>query len=398
MKKWISLILAASCAVSIFAAVGCEQKTEEKPQEFVSALPVISDFESLDEVYARMSFKNRFGKVSLNEDKKYVTSGDRSLRLEVHGDYVPNSTPTLMQVNFTGLERENIPYVDLSCLESVQMDLFNETGAEQTLELALVIDGVTTDYQKVTAKAGENKLLTAEYDVKGLSVGSDMTKAEALVIKFPKAETMEANANLFYLDNLRFTFLDAPPAPIEVVLDENEFCSFDKAYQKYVVQAGGVGPTEGCQPILSINTDLQYCKDYTGRSLKAVLPRGTAPINDGWPYFTFIDKLMDQFDFVSLTEQNADFVFDVYNEGGAYNFGLEAWSDINGLKSGYSFTAKNGWTEVRVSMQEFLGVTKNEQMLAANVTQIVISYGKFDAPDKTFYFDNFRFEFPGKNN
>ena len=103
MKKWISLILAASCAVSIFAAVGCEQKTEEKPQEFVSALPVISDFESLDEVYARMSFKNRFGKVSLNEDKKYVTSGDRSLRLEVHGDYVPNSTPTLMQVNFTGL-------------------------------------------------------------------------------------------------------------------------------------------------------------------------------------------------------------------------------------------------------------------------------------------------------
>lgn len=394
MKKIVSLILVSCIGLSAFALTACNQeKKEEENTGFVSSLPLVSDFESLDEVYSRMSFKNRFGKVSLNTDKQYVTGGEHSLQLEVHGDYVANTEPTLMQVDFAGLEQEGVPYIDLSRLETVKMDLFNCTEEEQTLEVALIVDGVTTDYQKAVAKVGANKDLTVEYDVKGLSVGADMTKAESMLIKFPKPASMEEDAKLFYMDNLRFTFLAQAPDPIEIELDENEFCSFDKSYQKYVVQPGGVGPTEGCQPVLSINTDLQYCKDYTGRSLKVVLPRGSEPIGDGWPYFSFIEKLVKSFDFVDLMERGAYFVFDVYNDGSAYNFGLEVWTDIQGLSGGYSFTANNGWTQVRVSLKDLMGKSKGDATVASNANKILISYSKFDAPDKTFYFDNFRFEF-----
>lgn len=395
MKKIISLALVSCIGLSMFAFAACSREKQEQTSEgFVSSLPLISNFESLEEVYSRMSFLNRFGKVSLNADKQYVTEGEHSLRLEVHGDYVDNTDPVLMRVSFEGLEREGVPYIDLSRLETVQMDLFNNTDAEQTLEVALVVDGVTSDYVKVSAAAGKNEDLTVAYDVKGLGVGADMTKAEALLIKFPKPASMQEQPKLFYLDNLRFTFLAQAPAPIEIELDENEFCSFDKAYQKYVVQPGGIGPTEGCQPTLSTNTDLKYCKDYTGRSLKMVLPRGSEPIGDGWPYFSFIEKLVKSFNYVDLMERGAEFVFDVYNEGSAYNFSLEVWTDIQGLSGGYSFTAANGWTEVRVSLKTLMGGSKGEATVASNANKILISYGKFDAPDKTVYFDNFRFEFP----
>lgn len=391
MKKIISLFLAACVGAGVCAASGCNSpKTEENAG---SALPVISSFETLDEIYARMSFENRFGKVRLNEDKKYVTDGERSLKLEVHGDYVAGGTPVLMRVSFAGLEQEGVPYIDLSKLESVQMDLFNETGSAQKIEVALVIGGVTTDYVAAEAATGKNAAFTVAYDVKGLSVGADMTKAEELIIKFPKSESMEEGANVFYMDNLRFTFLAKAPAPIEIVLDENEFCSFDKSYQKYVVQPGGVGPTEGCQPQLSINTDLKYCKDTRGNSLKVVLPRGSEPIGDGWPYFAFIDKLVKSFDYVDLMNKGAVFAFDVYNEGSAYNFGLEVWTNISGLSGGYAFTAYNGWTEVRVPLKDLMSKSVGDATVAANVSKILISYGKFDAPDKTFYFDDFRFEF-----
>ncbi len=92
-------------------------------------------------------------------------------------------------------------------------------------------------------------------------------------------------------------------------------------------------------------------------------------------------------------ERGAYFVFDVYNDGSAYNFGLEVWTDIQGLSGGYSFTANNGWTQVRVSLKDLMGKSKGDATVASNANKILISYSKFDAPDKTFYFDNFRFEF-----
>lgn len=396
MKKILCLLLTVCMGLSLIAFAGCGNEKKET-EDFKSPLPQISDFESLDEVYSRMTFLNRFGKVTLNSDKNYVTKGNSSLRLEVHGDYAANTDRPVMQVNFTSLETENVPYIDLSKLESVEMDLFNGTESQQELEVSLIVDGVATDFVKVQAEAGENIDLAAEFDVKGLSVGSDMKKAEALQIKFPKPSSMDEGPMLFYMDNLRFTFLASAPAPIEIELDENEFCSFDKSYQKYVVQSGGIGPTEGCRPVLSINSDLQYCKNYTGRSLKVVLPRGTSPINDGWPYFMFIEKLIDEIDFVKLMNDGAEMVFDVYNEGSAYNFALEASTDIAGLSGAVAFTANNGWTEVRVPLKSLMGNVKNEVSVAERVNKIFVSYGKFDSPDKTFYFDNFRFEFPSEN-
>ena len=98
--------------------------------------------------------------------------------------------------------------------------------------------------------------MSATFDTVGIALAADLTKGEGVLIELPQAESFETpDANVFYIDNMGLTMTLKEPTPLTIDLDENEFCSFDKDYQKYMTIVSGVGPTIGSQPTLSINED-----------------------------------------------------------------------------------------------------------------------------------------------
>ena len=394
MKKIKSLLLASLLtATSLLGGVGIAQK-EVVADTGISLNETISSFETLEEYYT-FKFGGRFGKVNVNTDKTYVTDGESSMKMEVWG-----------QVHKTGVEGPTVQITldesgttDLSRLKNFTFDLFNQTGEARTIEAAIKIDGTVSEYQKLDLITGKNSL-TVAFDVVGLAVGFDLTKGQALVLRFPVAPSYEtAGQQLYYLDNLQMNMNLVAPSPLKIVMDEGEFCSFDKPYQKYVTIVGGVGPTVGCQPVLSLNDNLEYCANNTGKSLRVELPTGIAPLNDGWPYWTFIDAMRDAIDWTQMCEDGKKLVFDVYNTGSNFRFGFEVFAKSNSKARSWSigFDAKPDWTTVSIDLSKLNSNQTDEEgeypnPLTENIDKIVFSYSKFAGDAKVFYFDNFRFE------
>ncbi len=354
----------------------------------------ISSFENLEEYYT-FQFGNRFGRVDINTDEKYITDGEASMKMEVWG-YIQKMGAENPCVSIT-LNEEG--FIDVSRLKNFTFDLFNETGKESFVEVALDIGGSFSDYQRIVLKPGKNSV-KATFDIVGLGVGFDLTKGRALMLRFPVAPSLEdAKQQLYYIDNLQMNMTLVAPTPLKIELDLNEFCSFDKSYQKYVTRSGGIGPTVGCQPILSINSDLEYCVNNTGKSLRVELPTGIAPLNDGWPTISFIQDLVEAVDWAQLAKEGKKLVFDVYNTGSYFRMGFEVQSKP-GSKAPYWSTAIelfNGWNTISIDLASWnAGQTDEEGVapnpLTENVSTFFFSYSKFAGDSKVFYFDNFRFE------
>lgn len=354
----------------------------------------ITSFETLEEYYT-FQFGNRFGKVSLNSNKEYITDGEASMEMQVWG-YLHKLGAEGPSVSLTLSEKGD---VDLSRLKNFTFDLFNETGAESYVDVALNIGGVVSDYQTIKLSTGKNAVKVA-FDIVGLGVGYDLTEGRALILRFPVAPSYEdAQRQVYYIDNLQMNMTLVAPTPFKIELDANEFCSFDKAYQKYVTKSGGIGPTVGCEPLLSLNTDIEYCANNTGKSLRVELPTGIPPMNDGWPTWTFIYDMLEAVDWGQMAKAGKKLVFDVYNTGSYFRMGFEVQSKP-GSKAPYWSTAIelfNGWNTISIDLASWnAGQTDEEGVapnpLTENVSTFFFSYSKFAGDSKVFYFDNFRFE------
>ncbi len=377
----------AACENSDNGAINGQQGGKTETQ--TSLVQLISSFENKDEYY-KFGASSRFGKLSQNIDKSYVTEGEASLKIEAYGDYSAGGTPPTAKL---ALSAEG--YADLSKFKSVTFDIFNVAETSQEIRVSLTIDGFSAKEQTFSLQTGKNSV-TYSPVVKYLSVASDLSKGETLNITFPAADKTDQTPKVFYLDNVRLNSHFKAFEPVKMTLDEGEFCSFDKEYQEYVVTSIGVGPCTGCLPELTVNADPAYTKNGQGKSLKAVLPTGTAPLGDGWPGIYFISPFLEKIDFAAYAKAEKELVFDVYNTSGSYNFAVEIWGKNRKTTANYgkSFTANRGWTEVRIPLKDLDNkVTEiKPDKLSENVDSLAITYGKFAGADKTLYFDNFRIE------
>ncbi|PWM73347.1 MAG: hypothetical protein DBX59_05125 [Bacillota bacterium] len=387
-KVMISSLLAA---VLVCGALPAHRTATAVPAESVSMYEKVSGFETVDDLFT-LRFGNRFGEVRVNKNKEFVSEGDASAKLEVWGYFNANGANPVMMVPLLSESQKN-----LKRLKAVEFDLFNQSGRDAEIKVALKVDGFTTEYQSFSVKQGKNKV-SATFDTVGIALAADLTKGEGVLIELPQAESFETpDANVFYIDNMGLTMTLKEPTPLTIDLDENEFCSFDKDYQKYMTIVSGVGPTIGSQPTLSINEDLNYVSGGTGKSLKVVMPTGLPPLNDGWPYFSFIDALFEKVDFARYAREGYSLKFDVYNTGAAFNFGLEAHAKKGDTikAKGYSVavTCVKGWNEFSFKLADWDNVSEEyPQKLTENFNDFWFSYGKFSTSEKVFYFDNFRFE------
>ena len=397
MKKFISMILAAGIIACTFSFVSCADDNKGAASASPQSL-LLGDFESMQELFDHFIFENRFGRISLTDESAFVTSGESAAKLEVYGDYNAAATIPVMNVNLASYSESG--GLDLRRLENITFDLYSTAEEELLIEIALNIDGEMTDYTQYTIAPGLNNI-SANYNVSVLSVGFNMEKGNNLLIRFPKP--IPENGGLdpqlhytFYMDNLAANFLAEAPDPLQIVLDENEVCSFDKTYQAYVVGVGGIGPCEGCLPQVSINEDLYYCKNQEGLSLKAVLPTGVEPLNDGWPFIYLLNAVWEAAGLRQHAEEGYDLVFDVYADT-LQHFGVEVHHETySRIYLGTGFDTKpRDWVQVRIPLSGLL-VYNDKGELTMDYTDgmeyLAFTYSKFAGADKVVYFDNLRFE------
>lgn len=401
MKKQI--VALSLCAMAVIPLAACSNnKSEEQSQDIVLSR-LVNGFEKQEGYYSFVQ-SGSFGAIRQNTEAAFITEGKSSLLLDVQGDYRPGSEQPSISISLS----ENGESVDLKKLKSLTFDIFNQTETEQNVSISLTVDGIELGKIEQKLSTGKNEVRYAP-ETRGLSVSGDLTKGEAINITFPLAER-GADARRFYLDNLMLNENIIERKPIVMNLDENEFCSFDKDWQAYVNGTCAVGPSTDCMCSFSIENDIKYCKNYTGKSLKLVMPTGTPPLADGWPCLTFLPSLVQKFDWKALKESNAELVFDVYNPSyKAQPFTLQLWNAPTHSESHFptnkigtwqmSFTAEHGWNEIHIPLGDIDRESEEKPEskplpLSEHVQAVAISYGKFAEADKTVWFDNFRFVKP----
>lgn len=405
MKKTVTILL---CLLFIFTAAACNDDTAETTQPATPSLSrVVNGFEDGDSVY-KVDAGGSFGALKQNKDASFVTEGEASLMLDVYGDFRSGTANPSVSINLD----ESGKTVDLKKLKSFTFDMFNQTEQEQTVEISLIVDGTEVEKTEQKLAIGKNAVRYSP-DVRGLSVSGDLSKGEQITISFPRRNRDE-EARRFYIDNLTLNENILESKPIVMNLDENEFCSFDKDWQAYINGTCPVGPSADCICSVEIESDVKYCKNNTGKSLKVTMPTGTAPLSDGWSFFTFLPSLVQKFNWKEIKESGTALVFDVYNPSYKEQvFILEIWNESNHSKSyatnnqvgNYStnFTVRHGWNEVRLTFEDIDRATVNNPEtkplpLSEHVSVAAIGYSKFADPEKTMWFDNFRFEKPEAEN
>jgi len=82
MVKKISLLLLALFIMTMSASlIACKDKTPADPDAALKQDVTLCDFEEWAPDFQTIKFMNGFGRVSKNEDKTYVKSGNFSARL-----------------------------------------------------------------------------------------------------------------------------------------------------------------------------------------------------------------------------------------------------------------------------------------------------------------------------
>ena len=389
MKK--SLIL-LSCVILMAGVAGCAPRDKTGQEENKNPnYVVVNDFENYKEDVEPLVPLNYFGKISLNEEEKYVTSGEKSLRL------YPASDPT--QSNLSAPEfRQPLNQVakelDLSDIRQITKftcSVYNDSEKDVSMYVSTDFDGGSTFKKEFVLKSGWNTV-SYSVDPQIIGISYDVSVCKGLLFGFDKPQ--EGEVPTIYMDELAAYKTETPYTELDLELEENEIISFDKLYQEYVLYPNTTYAEFA--PQLSINSNAVYAK--SGYSLKVdLIPNdGTFP-TDNYIYtgFTISGDYIARTNFKDYEDDDV-FSFRVYNAGKTQQrLFLEMFTQKNStyykktdiyVKPGewYTFEA----TIAELNAQKVNGIKANG---TGDAGSIYFSYElKTLTEAQTLYFDDFR--------
>ena len=123
MKKSVSFLTCLLTFPLVFASCGGEKDARVKKA-------TISTFSSYEEMQT-FNYYNSFGKIGVNTDPKFITDGNTSARVEIHGNPKGND-PSM----YIWCDTKYFSANDFSYVKALTMDVFNESGRETKLTLS----------------------------------------------------------------------------------------------------------------------------------------------------------------------------------------------------------------------------------------------------------------------
>ena len=391
-KRFLLLTLSLILVLSTFVTgVACKKQGEEVEE---SRTVMIAGFESITDCTQNMIFRNDFGKLSITHDSKFVTEGSGAGKINAMGD--TSGSPALEVV----IPEENR---DLSKLQAVTFDAYNDTDEEYTLNVYFRLSpakgasstygpasGLKTQSKQVVLPSQKSVTVSPSFDISLLNVGYDMTSVYAIGLEFKKVGQKYEGKNDIYIDNLSITRYETEPEAIAVDLSENEICSFDKLWQKSVCYPSAYVQVSDYELTTSINTDKKYVK--SGKSLKVEAPSAVDYMDAaswGWSYLKFPAKYVSAMNLTKYSKNDTLSLW-VYKEGeSSCSFYLSLWGENEELDK---FIEKHidlvdGWNHLTWSIAEINdGV---DYLKDVTNIRLVFDYIKSDT---TLYIDEFTVE------
>ena len=164
MKRNISTILAGVTALCSCFCIGCKQKEEyfkglyddveaEAVQIAYTKPNMMYDFEETASLHRNLYYHNLVAEVSLNTDEKYVTCGNASMKLVVHGRADKGYWSMLYFVF-------DDSFSDFRKIKTISLDILYEHPDNADTEYSIGGTGSNANYRfettnKVYAKSGE---------------------------------------------------------------------------------------------------------------------------------------------------------------------------------------------------------------------------------------------------
>ncbi len=400
IKKKLGMLMAmvlcgtfcfAGCG-GIFGATSSEESANESVNEnFIDNLEeneqLLFSFENYDDMHSVMKKTyNRLG--VLNFSDEHVTHGEKSLKLDVWGEYESSDRPG-MDLYCTNSDFETGNFANL---ESFKMDVYNAQDKELQIGISFNVT-LKADFTKKGNTPMEffalapNATTTIEYQIPNLVSVCDMEKVNYIHVEFDKAKSSKEDpAHTFYLDNLRGVKL-AQDRPA----DENAEISYTKGFDfENLAQVMLMPPFDGF--------DTSWVK-YADEGIIApeelnlgqYALKAKNPANKWWP--GFVVDLGETFEAGTTITFNTYLAVDADDYLGGINpnmpFYVEAFSDTGKT---YKFTvesdgfALNAWVEVSITFE----APSSGVWLFYNFCNHVTNSGVMKNSNHSVYLDNFK--------
>ena len=398
MVKKISLLLLALFIMTMSASlIACKDKTPADPDAALKQDVTLCDFEEWAPDFQTIRFMNGFGRVSKNEDKTYVKSGNFSARLDPLGWYSSGSLPLIFFP--TRSETFGFDYADFSYADYISVEIYNPNNEEKTINMGLVsnissISSITRiNDREITLKTGWNSVYF-EIDPSIVAITGNITSVEGIYFLFKNAQSLNPTEETpkYYIDDLKIIKKqERSPSDFNFVLDKNEIADFEKNYQKYCVDSEY--PTE----ISVVNAADYGINAPSGRKVLRVNFLGTG--TNYWRYFKIDKKLIQASVLKGMTleqAKNAYLCFDVYNnDSDITRNSIHTTVDyIVGDNTGKRlstalFAIRGQWTSYEYKLSD---VAKFNENYFNDPGELMLWYTDLTG-DREFFYDNFRIEF-----
>ena len=383
MKRIIRIALVCILALCCFtAALGCGAEAQ------VSDEVLLADFENYVPDIQLCRISSNFGKVSVNTDKAYVKSGNRSARIDPVGNgwmYFP-----------TYSENFGFDYTDFTYVNSVRLDMYNPQAEDKTVRVGLIskinnIDSFDKAYdEEFTLKNGWN---TLEFYIEPsiLGITADITEIQGISLSFEICNEYDITDKTprYYLDDIKL-IKRAKPHSVQTNIEfaENEIMDFEKFYHEYFL-------------VNDFGIDMRIVKtaDYgiatkTGnKALRIVIPQGDS---GRWNYYVKIAApFLKASALGKLTDEqfeNGYFVWDAYNAA-ASEYNCVAMFFVGNGNTRYevgTYSKPGEWTTHKIKLAD---IEQNIPGWRNNTGMFALSIKDGFSTDRELFLDNFRIEY-----
>ncbi|MBQ9728445.1 MAG: hypothetical protein IJV85_02500 [Clostridia bacterium] len=205
IKKFLfGTILAAVCAFSACGGI------TTNAAETATTPVVVNSFENQSDLnYVMM--QQLLGKITLQEEKEYITDGDASMKVWVQpnlfGDVAQYDARVPAFMHTLNLKKAGKNYTSFRNVASVKIDVYNAETTEQQIGVNLAYKEVNRGFQTGRATfytLAPEAWTTVTMEITSLSIPQAYNKkAVAIGFVFDRPTSKETAGRTFYVDNFR---------------------------------------------------------------------------------------------------------------------------------------------------------------------------------------------------
>lgn len=432
MKKR-SLFLAIASLLSVISpltACSCSKNKNDVEKGGLGVVEMFYDFENYERNLAQLRTFGSFGVVSENREIEYVSEGLVSCKLQPLGAKDTTSKPYIVFPTYSPIYDYN--YTNFNNYRQFTGDFYNAEEKEVKVDIGLATSTPTylrdeknqwmetSVSNSVTLKPGWNKIVyTIEHDL--LGVAKNLNEIYGIFLAFENAGSRFAkDAVTIYVDNFKLEKLETAHVKAEkfdvktteekdgngnVVKTIYEVCSFDKAYQQYMVWGEQYRHTY-------VQPDFEIFNPMLGDEIGSVMRINTRSVLDlgksNYPQCFLAGAMVRQHDtaqfLADITAENPEyeyyFCFDAYNNS-ATSFSFNIYFTDTDRKSSVStnFTlVPNEWVKCEVNLgkqtiKDVVDAEGNPKLYLSDVGDVKFTYERYVSEERReFWLDNVRIE------